>query len=498
MIPAALFEPDKGPFSETSTDYVMNVTPIANGWAGFPDLSAISSALAAQAYGGCYFRTSTGSYGVVVGTATALYRLNTGTVPYSWTDISGPSAPYAVPIGQMWQFERFGTGLYACTLGAPLQFLDVDIGGSFADAAGSPPRSKYIKTIGDFLMLGYLKVGATESPSKWTTSGLNAPTVWAVGTQLADEQNVPDGDEIMGILGGAQGGRLMQRNRKRTLTLTADAAMPIKSTIIDPAYGVLAPLSLVAIGGDDYAYLAEDGFQRGDGKTPIGAEKVNRFFFADVDPAELETVQGCTDPYNHMVWWRYKSVSGSYKMLGWDWELDRWTQADPDVQVLITAVTPGVTLEGLTAVFLALYGSSSIDTPGAESFDSRRWAGGRPTFGAISSLGIASLFTGSNRAATMDTTAQVLSGDPMTNTGITGAKLIADTNSYTLAKSGALKHGDVSTMAYGSDIAPSSRTGIVPMRGDHLIARFRAKIAAGIDWDFVHGVEPMAQATGKG
>jgi hypothetical protein len=41
---------------------------------------------------------------------------------------------------------------------------------------GSPPRSKYIKTIGDFLMLGYLKVGATEYPSKWTTSGLNDAT----------------------------------------------------------------------------------------------------------------------------------------------------------------------------------------------------------------------------------------------------------------------------------------------------------------------------------
>lgn len=497
MIPFALFEPDKGPFSESSTDYVMNVTPISNGWAGFPDLSALSSALGADCYGGCYYRTSDGSYAVVVGTATALYKLNTGTTPYTFTDISGPSAPYAVPIGQMWQFERFGTGLYACTLGAPLQFLDVDAGGNFADAAGSPPRSKYIKTIGDFLLLGYLKVGATESPNKWATSGLNAPTIWTVGTQLADEQVIPDGDEIMGLLGGATGGRVFQRKAKRSLVLSADAAMPIKSSVIDPAYGVLAPLSIVAIGGDDYAYLAEDGFQRGDGKLPIGAEKVNRFFFSDVDLAQVETVQGGVDPYNHMVWWRYKSNVGAYKMIGWDWELDRWTQADPDVAVLLTAVVPGVTLEALDAIFLSLYGSSSIDTPGAESLDSRRWAGGRPTFGAVSSAGIVSIFTGGNRAATMDTTAQALSGDVMKRHGITGAYLVSDTNSYTLAKAGGDRHGDVGTMAFGTPAGPN-RIGLVPMRGDHRISRFRAGIAADVDWSFVHGVEPELVGAGQG
>jgi hypothetical protein len=393
--------------------------------------------------------------------------------------------------------QRFGTNLYATSIGAPLQFIDVDSGAAFADVAGSPPRAKYIKTIGDFLILGYLKVGATEYPNKWASSGLDAPTVWTVGTQLADEQLIPDGDEIVGLLGGVDGGRVLQRKAKRSLILSADAAMPIKQHVVDPAYGVLAPYSIVAIGGDDYAYLAEDGFQRGDAKTPIGAERVNRFFFADVDLAEVEFVQGVVDPYNHMVWWRYKSNSGTYKMLGWDWELNVWTQADPDALLLVASVTPGVTLEALDAIFLDLYGSSSIDTPGAETFDSRRWAGGRPTFGAIGSDGILYIFTGSNRAATMDTTAQVLSGNVMQHSGITGAYLVSDTNSYTLAKAGGARHGDESTMAFGTAAGPN-RTGIVPMRGDHLLTRFRAEIPAATAWSFVHGVEPQLVGAGQG
>ena len=40
------WEPDKGPFSATSIDTVMNLNPVANGWGPFPDLAEIGSALA--------------------------------------------------------------------------------------------------------------------------------------------------------------------------------------------------------------------------------------------------------------------------------------------------------------------------------------------------------------------------------------------------------------------------------------------------------------------
>lgn len=499
MLAAAPFEPDKGPFSETTTDYVMNVTPIANGYGPFPDLSALSTALASQCYGGCYFRSSTGSFGVIAATVDKLWRLDTSSAIYGWTDISGPSAPYAIPTGQLVQFERFGTKLFACSLGMPLQQYDVDAGGVFSDTPGSPPRSKYIKTIGDFLMLAYLKVGATEFPQKWATSALNNTDVWTAGVNLADDQTEPDGDEITGIMAAVDGGRLFQRRAKRSLLLSADVAMPIKQHVIDPSYGVIAPYSIVAIGSDDYVYLAEDGFQRGDAKTPIGAERVNRFFFDTVDTSKLERVQGVNDPFNHMVWWTYQDTTQAYRMIGYDWELDKWVQSDAAVQVLIPIVTPGVTLEALTAIFLALYGSSSIDTPGAESFDSPRWKGGRPLFGAIGTDFILYLFTGSPRAASIDTTAQVLSGDVSRRTKITGAYPVSDTNSCLIAKTGGDKHGDVNTLAFGAGTAMSTRTGLVPLRGDHRIVRFRTSIPTATDWNYFHGIEPQIPgAAGRG
>jgi hypothetical protein len=53
-------------------------------------------------------------------------------------------------------------------------------------------------------------------------------------------------------------------------------------------------------------------------------------------------------------------------------------------------------------------------------------------------------------------------------------------------------------MSFGADVAPSSRTGIVPLRGDHRIVRFRAKYAAGATWSYAHGVEPFTTQTGTG
>ena len=95
-IPFGPFEPDKSPFEASVSQNVVNALPVANGWGPMPGLSVISQPLPSPCRGAVYVRTSTGTYSIIAGTETGLYRLDT--TDYSWIDISGPSAPYSVPL----------------------------------------------------------------------------------------------------------------------------------------------------------------------------------------------------------------------------------------------------------------------------------------------------------------------------------------------------------------------------------------------------------------
>lgn len=492
----APWEPDKGPYNEGTTDAVNNVQPIVNGWGPISDLSEVAATLGEACFGGVYYRTSTGAFGVIVATQDKFWKANTSTDPYTWDDITGSTAP-SIGTGQLYQFLRFGTKLLVVSLDTPVQEFDVDIGTVFVDTAGSPPGAKFIAAVGDFVVLGHLKEGATEYPSKWKSSGLNDHEVWTEGTKLADSQVIPDGDEIAGLIGGPEGGYVMQRKAKRALVISNDAAMAIKQRTVDPIYGVLAPYSLVQIAAGDYVYLAEDGFKRGDARVPIGAGRVDEYFLRDVNSGEIENVQGIADPINHIVWWRYTDNDSVNKMIGWDWELDRWCRTDADVAVLINIVTAGVTLEALDAIFLALYGSSSIDTSGAESLDSSRWKGGRPLFAAVSPDGILYSFTGLPMAAYMDTVASNLSGNTGIVAKVTGGRAMVDTESHTMAIAVSQTHGSAELASFGAATGPS-RTGFCPLRGSGRLVRMRISVEEHADWSFCHGAIPLMAVGGRG
>jgi hypothetical protein len=471
----------------------MNVIPIGNGWKSFPDLSPAAVALPAKCVGGCFYRSSSGNFVVIAGTATKLYRMDVSSVPFTWVDISSGQT-FAVPTDQYWQFERFGTKLYACSLGAPLQVLDVDVGApAFTVAPGSPPSSKFLRTIGDFLVLAYLKVGAAEFPTKWINSGINDAGVWTVGTKLCDEQVMPDGDEISGLLGGIGGGRILQHSAKRKLVLTPDVNMTIKSVDIDKGHGTIAPYGTIPLPGDTYVCLEEDGFFVGDERRAISVEKVSRTFFEDCPRPEI--IQGVADPNQHIAWWRYIDNDNRVRMLGWDWDTDRWTQADPDVEYLFSAVTAAVSLENLTTLFLQLFGSSSMDTPGIESLDSLRWKGGQPMLASFTSTHRLAAFTGQSREATIDTTVGMLSG--MLRSKVTGCTPIADSTAWRVAMAIGMRPGDVGTMSFGP-FGVQNRVGRCPVRGNGRMVRFRAVAPAGTVWDHFHGIDPILHPGGAG
>jgi hypothetical protein len=82
---------------------------------------------------------------------------------------------------------------------------------------------------------------------------------------------------------------------------------------ISDQVGLAAPYSIVRAGTSTYFY-SNRGFQKidpGGFPQPIGREKVDRTFLADLDTTNLQLFMGASDPRSTRVYWAYKSGAGA-------------------------------------------------------------------------------------------------------------------------------------------------------------------------------------------
>src|SRR5262249_7706254 len=121
--------------------------------------------------------------------------------------------------------------------------------------------------------------------------------------------------------------------------------------------GLFAPYSLVNA-GDRIFFCSPQGFKTllpGGNPQPIGKERIDTTFFADLDQANLQMFIGANDPRTTRVYWAYKSltgVSGSFdKLLIYDWALDNWSKVSISGDYIASLSKPGVTLEAVDTVY---------------------------------------------------------------------------------------------------------------------------------------------------
>src|SRR5258708_3765371 len=152
-------------------------------------------------YGMFAARSSAGGWVIFAGSTTKLYKFNSGTS--TWDDYSRISGgAYNVPVGDYWSWAQFGSKVLATNFNDNLQVIDIDTGAAaFADGAGSPPKARYVGIVGDFVFLACLN----SNPRKVRNSAINDTTGWTIGTNLCDEQELPDGDNITGFSVGGFG-----------------------------------------------------------------------------------------------------------------------------------------------------------------------------------------------------------------------------------------------------------------------------------------------------
>ncbi len=479
IIPFPAFSPDRAAYSTDATDVALNVIPIADGWGPMASFVPYADALPSAPRGSITARNSSGTQVTIIGTATALYRVESDG---SLTDVSGPSAPYSVPDDDEWSFDLYGDRIVAANITDDIQYYDISTSTDFADLPGSPPKARFVKVIGDFLAV--YQLADDKSAIAW--SGINNSEQWVPGEELSDTNSFPDGGELQAISVNGSGAILAFREGFRTMTFSPDSGYVFTFSPLAEGNGCSSPLSLVEIGRGDFVYYSDTGFYRGASATPIGAERVDRWITEVAPESARGKIKGVADPFRKIVLWRYEDAGGNGYLLGYSWQLDRWFQSDTPVSGLGVFATPSLTLEDLDALYPA--GLDSIPF----SLDSSAFSGGRPSFSGFDASYRLGFFTGLSQAVTIETGANEFS--PGTRAFVNDVRAITDAENHSMLIGMYYDHG------YDPDwtieVAPNPRSKLMNFRADARLHKFRFKIPSGENWTTATAINTNPIATG--
>lgn len=506
------FEPDKNRFNNTVSPLMRNVMPVSDGWAPLPSPNPstpllsfltdqngnplttetgafIVSGLDGEALSGdvllpdtCrgafFARTDSNVTRAFFGTAPAIYEYDFS--EYVFSNVSGTSAPYDT--NGRWSFETFGNHLYAQNAVDLEQYIDLNAGTVFIDNP-TAPRAAYIRAVGDFLVRARL----TDEPSAMQWSALNDPTSNEAGLYGSDRQYFPDGNGITGILPMSFGAVIFCRDAIHQMNFALTTEFVFTFNPITKFRGAIAPHAICSIGQDDFVFYGVDGFFRGVGMSPIGAERVNRWFLEQTEEGARIAMTAAADYRRNTVWFRYQDTSGEYKALGYQWQLDRWVPpSDMDFVEMTRAETPAVTIDGLSNIYASI---DDIDV----SFDSSSLDGGASEFAGITSEGYFAFMNGPSMAATLSTNETSLNGT--NNATVNGGRLLGDAlNVAVTVATSEYPGGPARTRPA---VRPTMRTRSLGLLADGRLHKFTAEIAAGEAWTTVNGLEVDVTGTGK-
>lgn len=424
LLPIADYAPDLPPNNSSGASAnIVNLFPkTKESWGPVGTLSQYSSnGLASQCLGAVVAIDSGANNYLFAGDQNNLYELAPGNSNFTTLNTG-----LSLPTGERWSFTQYGQRVIGAGFGLNLKSFTLGSSTQFTDLSASAPQARYITTIKDWVMVANTfdsTNGAQPQRVQWCA--IDDPTNWpAQGSVteaqlLAGSQIIP-GDQgwiqgIVGNLGTADGAVFFERGIFRVVFQGSPTIFGFYPA--EGSRGTPAPKSIAQLGALVY-YLGEDGFYAFDGSTstPIGVDRVDRTFWATVNPAYLANVIGAVDPINRLVMWLYPSTSSSGgvpdSLLVFNWTLNKWGFAKVSAEYIFRAITQGLSLDSLDSFAGGIYNLDTLPF----SLDSRVWTGGQLLMGAFDTTHKLSYFTGAPDSAIADT----VEIEPFGNTGSRG------------------------------------------------------------------------------
>lgn len=495
MLPIADYAPDLPPNNQAgSSANIVNLFPrTKESWGPVGTLSNFSSnGLASQCLGALMAIDTGANNYLFAGDAANLYLLAPGSTAFANVDKAGG---YTLPIGERWNFTQFGQRVIAAAQGQNLQSYVLNSSALFADLAGTPPQARYIMTIRDWVMVGNTFDGTNGAqPQRVQWPAIDDPTTWPAAGSVAEAQllagsQIIPGDQgwIMGMvgnLGTADGAIFFERAIWRVVYQGAPTIFGFYPC--EGVRGTPAPKSLAQLGALVY-YLGEDGFYAFDGSTstPIGVDRVDKTFWANVNTSFLQNVIGAVDPVNRLVMWLYPSNSAPGgipdSLIVYNWALNKWGFAQVNADYIFRAITQGYSLDSLDST------GFTLDTL-PFSLDSRVWTGGQVLMGAFTPQHKLAYFTGSPANATADTVEIEPFGSSGKRAFLTSTRPMVDGGSPTVQIGMRNRLVDLPTFTTASAL---DTNGECPVRAD---ARYlRARIQTSGNFTNLQGIEVPEQ-----
>jgi hypothetical protein len=320
-----------------------NVIPLAIGYGPFKSAVNYSGA-ASEDLNNCFAAKLDNDVFIFAGGATKLFKVDN-------TDLSlvDESKAGGYTGTNRWQFLQFGNLALASNGSEKIQSFDVNSSTAFADASSDAPIAKYITAVRDFVVGA--NIGAGTNPNKVQWSGINDASVWTTtATSQSDYQLLPDGGDITGIVGGEFGIVFLEKAIVRMSYIGSPLIFQFDT--ISRNVGCIEGNSIAQYSGTAY-FLSDDGFYATNGQTlnGIGSEKVDRYFFNNANIGDIDSISAAVDPERNLVIWNYGNVSGGRSLLIYNFETQKWCEADTDVDYLSTLATSGTTLDGLDSAY---------------------------------------------------------------------------------------------------------------------------------------------------
>jgi hypothetical protein len=328
-------------------------------------------------------------------TTTTFTYAQTGTDIPSTANTGTAFVKYETPSGQRWRFTQFGNVIIGANGHSKLQKFNLNTDTKFAKLSNDAPEARYVTVVRDFVVSAWIN-STTLRPYRVQWSALGDETSWATSaTTQADFQDIPDGGAIVGITGGEFGLVLMDRSIHRMSYIGSPLVFQFDN--ISRNLGCYESNSIIQYQGTTF-FLSDDGFYSCDGQTVfgIGNEKINRYFYSDVDEGALDKMSAAVDPGKKLIVWAYQSKSSATvdKLLIYNFQTQKWSSGTTDASRVASSSTPSFDLEGLD-----IFGNlDQIGTP----LDSRIWLGGKLEFAGVKNAKIVT-FSGSTNQAIIET-----------------------------------------------------------------------------------------------
>lgn len=437
--------PDLPAYRNPGATIVKNVLPAGNSYRPFASMSVtVASGLAARCQGATSALDNDGNVFNFAGDASKLYSFDAST----WSDVSAAGG-YTTGSQERWHYTKFGSLILATNFSDPIQKWLLGTDTEFSDLGGTPPQARSIATVRDFVVVGDTFDGVDgNKPFRVRWCGQGDEESWAIDAATqADFQDLNGyGGSVKQIIGGEYGTVFQEYSIWRMTYIASPAVFQFDE--VEPGRGTPAAGSVVRLGvGGQIGYLSQKGFCifNGQYSEPIGANKIDKTFYADLDQNYMNRIYSAVDPINQIIFWSYPGSGNTNgrpnRILAFNYSSNatkRWTYSEVDTEALYVSLANGYTLDGLDDV------SGSIDALSA-SLDSRLWTGGAANLSAFDSNNYLNRFTGAALDGTIETgeyelfsgaradvtlVRPLVDGAATVTTAIGGRVSHADSNSY--------------------------------------------------------------------